>query len=124
MFFDMLSICMNIYIAVYAVISHNICLKKDILYTCTTKIQRNGNKNDQHSKGSTNQTNKRSTRPHSSTTPRLSAHARLPNNNKNTQKLWRVLRTKYSLPPLERAGEKRPSRKQMEHDEPKTTKSL
>ena len=30
---------MNIYIAVYAVISHNICLKKDILYTCTTKIQ-------------------------------------------------------------------------------------
>lgn len=31
---------MNIYIVVYAVISHEICLKKDILYTCPTQIQR------------------------------------------------------------------------------------
>ena len=30
---------MNIYIVVYAVMSHNICLNKDILHTRTTKIQ-------------------------------------------------------------------------------------
>jgi PadR family transcriptional regulator PadR len=33
-------ICMNIYMVVYDIIHHIICLKKDILYTCTTKIQR------------------------------------------------------------------------------------
>ncbi len=32
---------MNIYMVVYGLISRTICLKKDILYTCTTKIQRN-----------------------------------------------------------------------------------
>jgi len=37
----MLEVCMNIYMVVYGLISHTICLKKDILYTCTTKIQRN-----------------------------------------------------------------------------------
>ena len=119
----MLWLCINIYIVDYAVMSHKICLKKDILYTCTTQIQRK-NKNDQLSKRSTNQINERSTRPHSPTTLRLSSHARLPNNNKNTQKLWCILRTKHSLPSFEFSGEKRPSREQMEHEEPKTTKSL
>ena len=37
----MLVVCMNIYMFVYVVISHTICLKKDILYACPTKIQKN-----------------------------------------------------------------------------------
>jgi PadR family transcriptional regulator PadR len=40
----MLLVCMNIYMAVYAVVSHKICLKKDILYTCRTQIQRKNEK--------------------------------------------------------------------------------
>ena len=40
----MLLVCMNIYMVVYAVLSHTICLKKDILYTCRTQIQRKNEK--------------------------------------------------------------------------------
>jgi hypothetical protein len=114
---------MNIYIVVYVVISRKICSKKDILYTRRTKIQRK-NKNGQPPKRSTNQTNQRTTRPHSSTTLKRSAYARLSNNHKNTQNLRSILRTKHSLPSPDLAGEKRPSGKQMEHGKRKTTKSL
>jgi PadR family transcriptional regulator PadR len=37
---DMLMICMNLYMVVYDIIHHIICLKKNILYICRTKIQR------------------------------------------------------------------------------------
>jgi PadR family transcriptional regulator PadR len=40
---DMLVVCMSLYIVVYDLIHSTICLKKDILYTCTTKIQRKRN---------------------------------------------------------------------------------
>ena len=36
----MLMICMNLYMVVYDIIQHIICLKKNILYICRTKIQR------------------------------------------------------------------------------------
>ena len=42
--FYMLVICMNIFMVVYVVISRTICLKKDMLYVCLTKIQRKNKK--------------------------------------------------------------------------------
>jgi len=120
---NMLMICMNIYIVVYAVISHEICLKKDILYNCRTKIHRKS-KNAKLSKRNPNQTNQRTTRPHSPTTPRFSAHARLPDNHENPQKLRHLLRTKHNLPATGNTGKERPLNQRMEHENRKTTKNL
>ena len=112
---NMLLVCMKIYIIVYAVISRRICLKRDILYTCQTRIQKK-NSNDQPSKRCTNQANQRTTKPYSATTIRFASHARLPNNHQNTQKLRSLLWTKHYLSTLSLTGEKRSGGKQVEHE--------
>ena len=99
-----------------------ICLKKDLLYTCTTNIH--GETKNAHRKKHSSQTHKRPTRPNNPATTRKPPNARLPNNNNNPQKLRRLLRRKHNIPPIKHNGKKELHNKRMEHEQRQTKKNL
>ncbi len=73
-----------------------ICTKQNILYTCTTKQQKE-TKNGKPPKTSPNQTSQRPTRPNHPPIPKNPTHARLPGNNQDKKELWRVFWAQHHL---------------------------
>ena len=61
---------------------------------------------------------------HSPPVPKRTTNARIPNNNKNTQKLRRLLRTINHIPTTRHTRKKRLRQQPMEHEQRKTKKNL
>lgn len=119
----MLVVCIRVYICVVYMNTHTIIgLKKDILYTCTTKIQEK-HKNG-HKQNHTNQTHKRPNRPDNPATARKQPNAWLPNNNHNSQKLRSLPWPKHSIPSAKHDGEKKLHKKRVENGRRQTEKNL
>ncbi len=92
---------------------------------CSTQIQVKKNaRNIKHTKRRIKQTHKRPIRPNNFPIPKLPTNARIPNNNKNPQKLRRLLRTQHHIPTIKFPREKRLRKKRMEHEQRKTQKNV
>ena len=81
-------------------------------------------KNGKPTKRSPNQTNERLTRPHRPTVPKHTTNARIPNHNKNTQKLRRLLRTINHIPATRHPRKERLRQQPMEHEQRTPQKNL
>src|SRR3990170_434440 len=78
---------------------------------------RRKNENGQLPKRGPNQTNERSTRPHSPTVPEHPTNARVPSDNENPQILRRLLRPKHNLPSPRHTRKERLRQQRMEHEQ-------